>query len=83
MEGSVRGAGALLAAALLGLGLVIAPAVRAEQNPTVTGPISGGLHGRPWMGAPFDVGGYGYSEEEYFYSGTAKAYGADQPRAHL
>jgi hypothetical protein len=53
-----------------------------EPNPAVTGPITGGLHGRPWMGTPFNVADYGYSEQEYFYSGTAKAYGVNGPPAN-
>jgi Alpha/beta hydrolase domain len=52
-----------------------------ESNPVVTGPITGGLHGRPWFGTPFDVADYGYSQNEYFFSGTAKAYGTSDPPA--
>jgi hypothetical protein len=34
-----------------------------EPNPVVTGPITGGVHGRPWMGTPFNVADYGYSQQ--------------------
>jgi hypothetical protein len=56
-------------------------AASSEPNPVVSGPIAGGLHDRPWLGTPFDVADFGYSQEEYFYSGTAKAYGTVDPPA--
>ncbi len=45
-------------------------------SPQVSGPIDGGVRGRPWGGAlpsqaPLDR--FGYVEEEYFYSGVAQA----------
>ena len=58
------------------------PDTPSEANPVVTGPITGGVHGRPWMGTPFNVADYGYSQQEYFYSGTAKAYGAHNAPAN-
>jgi hypothetical protein len=44
-------------------------------NPTVEGPIpfSHGLHGRPQTDHTVDMAEYGYVEEEYFLSGTARA----------
>jgi hypothetical protein len=44
--------------------------------PTVTGPIEGGLRGRPWAGAlpsRAPLADFDYVEEEYFYSGTASS----------
>lgn len=52
-----------------------------RANPAVRGPITGGVHGKPFFTAPFDVGQYGYTEQEFFYSGTAKAYGEAHPPA--
>src|SRR5258707_2267645 len=42
-------------------------------NPAVQGPIEGGIHGYPWNHSLFPLSGTGYSytENEYFYSGTA------------
>jgi hypothetical protein len=42
-------------------------------NPAVQGPIEGGVHGYPWNHSLFPLSGTGYSytENEYFFSGTA------------
>jgi alpha/beta hydrolase family protein len=42
-------------------------------NPTVVGPVYGGVHGFPSNHSTFPLAGpgYDYSESEYFYSGTA------------
>lgn len=42
-------------------------------NPAVQGPIEGGVHGYPWNHSLFPLSGKGYSytENEYFYSGSA------------
>ncbi|HMC40116.1 MAG TPA: alpha/beta hydrolase domain-containing protein, partial [Acidimicrobiales bacterium] len=54
-----------------------------EPNPKVSGPVTGGIHGRPFMSPIFNVADYSYSEKEFFFSGTAKAYGAtDSPAAY-
>lgn len=43
-------------------------------NPTVEGPITGG-RGSPWIqSTSFDLSEVGYSQQEYFISGTARAY---------
>lgn len=47
----------------------------------VDGPIAGGAHGKPFFAVPFDIGQYGYTEQEYLYSGTAKAYEPEVPPA--
>ena len=43
--------------------------------PTITGPITGGLRGRPFGFAVTEPSSFGYVEEEYFISGTARAIG--------
>jgi hypothetical protein len=40
-------------------------------NPSVEGPIEGGLKGYPRNMSLFDLDDYGYSEREYFFGGTA------------
>jgi hypothetical protein len=47
--------------------------------PAVTGPITGGCVGRPFTAAPLNLASYGYVEEEYFFEGTATAYGFVSP----
>ena len=42
--------------------------------PIPTGPIVGGVRGRPFGGPLLDLGRYGYREEEYFLEGTATRY---------
>jgi hypothetical protein len=75
-------------AALLGIVLPTlsntAPAQAAAPvvpSPTVSGPITGGVHNRPWFQAPFNPADYGYSQKEYFYSGTATSFGVTAPPA--
>ena len=50
-----------------------AASASAVPNPSVQGPIQGGVHGYPWNHSVFPLTGKGYSytENEYFYSGTA------------
>jgi hypothetical protein len=85
MVGSVVAAIAILGPVAhdVGRGPAVAEATvsSSEPNPVVTGPITGGLHGRPWFAAPFDPSDHGYTEEEFFFSGTAKAYGASKAPA--
>lgn len=45
-------------------------------NPTVEGPVTGGIHGHPWYDPAFEVGSQGYVEEEYFLSGVAASHPA-------
>jgi opacity protein-like surface antigen len=56
--------------AALGSSSALAAAV---PNPAVQGPIEGGTHGYAWNHSVFPLSGKGYSytENEYFYSGTA------------
>jgi hypothetical protein len=69
------------AASLLATGLValaIAPGSPGATsgdvpNPTVTGPIEGGIHGYPWNHSLYGLHGRGfdYTEREYFFGGQA------------
>ena len=43
----------------------------AVPSPTVTGPVTGGIHGHPLFDSWFDLAGIGYTQAEYFVSGTA------------
>jgi alpha/beta hydrolase family protein len=48
----------------------------AVQNPTLTGPITGGDRGQAWSAmSAADLSSAGYTEAEYFFSGRASAYG--------
>jgi hypothetical protein len=48
---------------------------------TVTGPITGGLHGHPMWDSWYDLSEIGYVEEEYFIAGVARVQpdGAEAP----
>jgi hypothetical protein len=74
MRTNVRGRLVLvmaLAAALVLPALPIGAAAAAVPNPTVEGPVTGGVHGRPWHSSTVDVTAHGFVEEEYFFSGDA------------
>jgi hypothetical protein len=63
-----------LAVALLVLcALPCAASAAQVADPSVTGPIEGGTHGYPWNHSLFSLESkrYDYTENEYFYSGTA------------
>ena len=65
---------AIALAALTGSATIAAaPARPTVPNPTVYGPIGGGIHGYPWNHSLFRLRGghYDYTENEYFFSGTA------------
>ena len=47
--------------------------------PTISGPVTGGAHGRPFTASLADLAASGYVEEEYFLTGAAVAYGSAQP----
>jgi hypothetical protein len=67
-----------VATTVAGVGLGTGHAAPASvANPVVEGPIgTTGLWGHPWNDQFFEVGSVGYSEQEYFVSGTAKTYTA-------
>ncbi len=86
MIGSVRirnlvSGGTLLLSLLAPAAARAAAAAPAEPSPTVQGPITGGSHGRAFNDWPWPLKDYGYRQDEYFISGTAKAYGATAPPA--
>src|SRR5439155_18907247 len=65
-----------LAALGLGVGVVgtgAAAAPNGVPNPTVSGPVKGGIRGYPWNKSLYSLKGKGfdYTENEYFYAGTA------------
>jgi hypothetical protein len=64
---------------LLGTLLLLGGTAAAQvPSPTVEGPITG--PGAPFLqGTAFDLGEVGYLEEEYFLSGTARAYTSTGP----
>src|SRR5882672_7958160 len=62
------------------LGGLASVADASVPDPTVSGPVTGG-YGQPVGGMRFDVAQYGYQENEYFFEGTAKAYGTTAPSA--
>jgi hypothetical protein len=67
----------LAAAAPLLLGSVSAVAASAAPvrgNPAVTGPVSGGNGAIVLQGTSFDLGRVGYTQSEFFVSGTARSY---------
>ncbi|HEY6317282.1 MAG TPA: alpha/beta hydrolase domain-containing protein [Acidimicrobiia bacterium] len=79
--------------AVLGAGLLVAglaapvaaqPASRgtatptAVPTPTVSGPVTGG-NGISLLSTSFDLASVGYSEQEYFLAGTARAFTSSQP----
>jgi len=69
----------MLAAAVAPLLLGAAPAVAASTapargNPAVTGPVSGGNGAIVLQGTSFNLGRAGYTQSEFFVSGTARSY---------
>jgi len=60
---------------------VLAPSIaaRAGDVPTVSGPVTGGAHGRPFGSSLADLSAPGYVEEEYFVAGDAVSYDAAGP----
>lgn len=75
----LRGVGAAAAGSVL-IGSASADSHPGDEVPTpeVEGPVTGGARtGRPQTASVADVGAYGYTEEEYFLSGTARALGSD------
>jgi hypothetical protein len=61
--------------------MLLAPLMptQAADVPAVSGPVTGGTHGRPFGASLADLNAPGYVEEEYFIAGTATAYGAAKP----
>lgn len=63
--------GAILAAAVM---VTLAPSASAAEGPTVTGPVTGGRLGIPFNSSPVPLGPAGYTEQEFFFGGTATGY---------
>jgi hypothetical protein len=68
-------------AALLAAGTGPASAARtaAHSAPVVSAPVTGGSHGFPFTSSAVDLRSHGYAEQEYFFSGTARAFTSGQP----
>lgn len=64
----------LLAGALLFASVTANVAV--ARAAALTGPIDGGVQGRPFTAATFDLAPHGYVEEEFFFDGEATTYDA-------
>ncbi|MFG2020855.1 alpha/beta hydrolase domain-containing protein [Actinomadura geliboluensis] len=64
--------GAVLSAALLSAPAAV-PAAHAATDPVTSVPPAG-EHGFPFLAAAEDLGSFGYTESEYFFSGTAASY---------
>jgi hypothetical protein len=65
------------AGVILGTAAGAAPARAAQEavpSPEVIGPVTGGLHGRPFTSSPVPLGLAGYTEQEFFLKGTATGY---------
>src|ERR1700682_3871581 len=72
IPGAAPGLGCAVAAAgVRGLPASALEAVSRTAGPTVTGPIRGGRHGRPFGAFYGDIGALGYVEEEYIITGQA------------
>jgi hypothetical protein len=56
-------------------------AAAAEASPTLEGPVSGG-NGISLTSTSFSIRSVGYEQSEYFFSGTATAYGPAAPLTH-
>ncbi len=54
--------------------LLLAGPAAAQMAPTLTGPITGGDHNRPYAAAVQDLAKAGYTENEYFLEGIAQTY---------
>ncbi|MEY2406694.1 MAG: hypothetical protein QOG39_1610, partial [Acidimicrobiaceae bacterium] len=66
---------AVVSTLLVVAGLGVAPGARASgegvATPRIEGPITGGIHGHPLFDSWFDLAPFGYTDAEYFVSGTA------------
>jgi hypothetical protein len=82
MARSNRRTGSILLGVLIVLSTFAAPGVgrAAAPNPVVEGPIgAAGVRGRAWNTSLYDIGPFGYTEQEYFFSGAATTLGSTSP----
>ncbi|HXY91180.1 MAG TPA: alpha/beta hydrolase domain-containing protein [Acidimicrobiia bacterium] len=49
------------------------------MRPSISGPVTGGVKGRPWSSPQADLASRGYVAEEFFLEGTASAYAPTSP----
>ena len=72
LRNTIKGALALGVALLVGAAAAGAAAA-SVSNPAVEGPIEKGIRGHAWNHSvfPLSTASYSYTENEYFYSGTA------------
>ena len=71
------------AALLASARILVAGAPEADANaPAITGPITGGEHGRPFTATLDDLAKAGYREDEFFLEGQARTF-APQPGTSL
>ena len=68
-------AAAILALAVTPAGARPAAAAGPVPVPTLSGPITGGIHGVPMGATPVPIAASGYTEKEYFFTGTARGSG--------
>ena len=77
--GTAAGASIVALMATAPLAGVTAPA-RAGTPPVpaadLSGPVTGGIHGRPFGSSVINLASWGYRENEYFASGTAQNMGS-------
>jgi hypothetical protein len=69
------------AATLVGFVMSVPSASRADASyprAAVTGPVTGGVHGRAYLTSVVDLASWHYTEREYFVSGTAMSGGATE-----
>ena len=69
----MRNRGLVVALSLIALAIPATASAQEVPSPMVTGPVEGGTHGYPWNHTLYSLSGkrFNYSENEYFYSGTA------------
>ncbi len=86
-------AGAVLASSLVAVPVALAASPAATSSsvkavavpdPTLSGPVVtqpdlDGTHGIPYTSSAVDLASHGYSEQEYFVAGDARAYTPDGP----
>lgn len=61
----------ILAALLMIATLPAAASADTVPNPVVEGPVTGGIHGRPWHSSVVPLAPAGFVEEEFFISGAS------------
>jgi hypothetical protein len=77
---------AVLSSSLALAGWGVGPGAKADASSvstaTVEGPVTGGIHGHALFDSWFDLGPFGYTQSEYFVSGTAASSSGAAPAAY-